>query len=749
MGWFRGIVTLDLYNAGGGIVGSPVWRIGFKAALLTIAILSAPSVLSAQGPDTLWAKSYGGAGIDAGYAVQETADSGFVIVGETESFGGGDLDVFLIRTDASGDTLWLRTYGGSQYDYGRGVLQTFPDSGFIIVGTTGSFGPGQADVFLIRTNTAGDTLWMKAHGRAGAHDYGTAIYGTDDGGYLITGHTIQLHTGDNDVLLIRTDAGGDTLWMRTYGSPASHDYAYSVQQVDDGGFVVAGRSVVLDGSADDIFLMKLHEDGQPHWEQRYGGPGQDHCYSFDQTEDGGFVLVGYKLPDGINTADIYLLRTDAAGVLLWEDTHGGPLNDFGYSVKETADGGYIIAGETYSFGKGKGDAYIVKTDSNGDIMWTRGYGGMGDDGARFVRQTSDSGYVLTGTTQHFGAGTGGVLLLRVGSRPVDMEAPNLTIGVFQNPYLTQYLDVFIVGSEALDSASVGLKIKKQPVSVRPIDSAEDVWIGDFTLTAPGGVLSLAVKAADVAGNDTTVTARFSSSFLLAETGGSVLGPDGKVCLTIEGGVLRKDAHIVVIPRLQENGFSTFSSLRKERWNPLAPVGADPASYSIGPVGVLGGNSACLSFCYPQSDPRYNVAPDRLYIVQGGYGPLTSYVDPARYTVKAEISRLGTFSLATGEPGASRFVDPSFLSRGEVFPNPFGEEATLSFEIRARQRVSISVYDVLGRRVVDLYDCTMYPGVHEIVWDGLSSRGEKVFSGTYFIQIRTPHKRAAAKVIMDR
>ena len=159
-------------------------------------------------PDTLWTQTYGGMDREIGHSVYHTTDGGYIIAGMTESLGAGSADVYLLKTDANGDTLWTKTFGGSDYDYGYAVQQT-TDGGFIVVGETESFGEGSYNVYLIRTDENGDTLWTKTYGGSG-YEYGKSVLQTHDEGFIITGTTNSFGEGSGDVYLIRTNENGDT-----------------------------------------------------------------------------------------------------------------------------------------------------------------------------------------------------------------------------------------------------------------------------------------------------------------------------------------------------------------------------------------------------------------------------------------------------------------------------------------------------------------------------------------------------------
>jgi hypothetical protein len=323
-------------------------------------------------------KTFGGINDDEGLFVQETSEKGLIIIGETQSFGSGGSDVFLIKTDSLGDTLWTKTYGGSTNDRGRSLQET-SDGGYILIGETRSFGAGHYDVYLIKTNSLGDTLWTKTFGGSG-FDEGNSVRETSDGGYILIGETRSFGAGQYDVYLIKTDSLGDTLWTKTFG-----------------------------GAADEEGLS-LHE-----------------------TLDGGYIIVGLTVSFGAGMNDVYLIRTDSLGDTLWTKTIGGTSDESGQSVQETSDRGYIITGYTRSFGAGMDDVYLIKTDSLGDTLWTRTIGGAADDFGQSVQETPDGSYIITGYTQSYGAGGYDVYLVKYGSTVihdggvVTLDAPGDTV----------------------------------------------------------------------------------------------------------------------------------------------------------------------------------------------------------------------------------------------------------------------------------------------------------------------------------
>ena len=304
--------------------------------------------------DTLWTKTYGSFNIhNVGYSVQQTYDGGYVVVGTIDDPSVGPVHVYLIKTNSIGDTLWTKSYGSTGNDYGYSVKQTL-DSGFIIAGATNGLGAGGYDAFLIKTNSIGDTLWTKTYG--GIHDeFAESVDITTDGGYIITGYSNSFGSGGNDVYLIKTDSIGDTLWTKTYGISGYDDYGYSVKQTSDGGYIIAG-SLYYRGY---MYLIKTTSIGDTLWTKTFGF-GTAH--SVQQTIDGGYIIAGTQV-NGIEPwlTQVFFIKTNSIGETLWANVYDdGNLTGTGYSVQQTTDGGHIITGGM------NGNMYLIKTDTNGN-----------------------------------------------------------------------------------------------------------------------------------------------------------------------------------------------------------------------------------------------------------------------------------------------------------------------------------------------------------------------------------------------
>jgi hypothetical protein len=351
----------------------------------------------AQAPDTLWTRTYGGAGHESARAVEQTPDGGYLIAGYTDSFGYGDWDFYLIRTDSNGDTLWTKTYGGIQQDVALSMDIT-QDGGCIIAGYTFSFG-NMLLVYVVKTDFEGDTLWTRIYGN-NTQQEALHIEQTTDGGYIIAGHTSY---GGAQSFLIKTDSLGNEEWSRI-SDPPDNSYCYSVQQTPDGGYITGGWVYSYWDSAGYPSLTKLDDMGDSVWcavafiPSTWRSPGE--VRDVLVTSDSEYVAVGYLksgwFPYYHYTFCIQKFNRD--GVPSW--SYGHQTSSRGYAVDQTLDGGYIAAGCTTEviYAGGESAVLLIRTNYDGDTLWTKIIGGVEYAFASDVKQTTDGGYIVAGST---------------------------------------------------------------------------------------------------------------------------------------------------------------------------------------------------------------------------------------------------------------------------------------------------------------------------------------------------------------
>jgi hypothetical protein len=283
-----------------------------------------------------------------------------------------------------------------------------------VAGFTESFGAGNADVYVVKLDGSGNLQWTRTIGGWNS-DYGYSIIQTTDGGYAVTGYTLSFSAGGYDVYVVKLDGSGNIQWTRTIGDSGKQE-GLSIIQTTDGGYAVAGiTSPYSNVGRDiyDIYVVKLNSSGNIQWTRTIGGGDDDMGYSIIQTTDGGYAVAGYTESFGAGSGDVYVLKLDGSGNLQWTRTIGGGNIDLGYSIIQTTDGGYAVAGSIASFGAGLSDVYVVKLDGSGNIQWTRTIGGEDSDVGYSIIQTTDGGYAVAGYTESFGAGYRDVYVVKL------------------------------------------------------------------------------------------------------------------------------------------------------------------------------------------------------------------------------------------------------------------------------------------------------------------------------------------------
>ena len=383
-------------------------------------------------------KNYSSDGATSGNCVQQTFDRGYIITGMAYSIVTAQ-DVVLMKTDSLGNLTWTKIYGGINTDAGFYVEQT-PDSGYIVVAEKDLISTTNSTIWLLKTDANGDTLWTKTISAGAGANVPSCIRQTYDGGFVITGYTSARGAGSYDVLLVKTNSVGDTLWTRTFGG-ADADVGYCVQQTSDSGFVIAGS--YQPNFYSDVYLIKTDKSGDSLWTRTYDKGQSDLAYTVQETNTGDYVLAGYTWNVSMSNYDMYLIKTNHSGDTLWTKIIGDSTENGAYCLEITSDGGIIIAGTTHVSGSGNVyDVFLVRTDSLGDTLWTKKYGGEKPDQGYFVRQTSDGGYIIVGSTACFDTIPGyNIYLVKtdsVGGVVIGINDPeNIKVGgilLYPNPF---------------------------------------------------------------------------------------------------------------------------------------------------------------------------------------------------------------------------------------------------------------------------------------------------------------------------
>jgi len=389
---------------------------GFKKSTRSRFTMDSLAIEAIKFQEKYWEKTYGGPKREIGWSVQVTRDGGYIIGGFTRSFGVGDIDSYLIKTDSDGNMEWQRTFGGKRNDVSINV-QITSDEGYILCGTTG-FGSDSSDLYILKTDSKGLLEWEKKFGGT-KKESGGCIKQTRDRGYIICGETSSFGAGESDIYLIKIDSKGEKEWEKTYGG-SGRDWGHTVQLTSDGGYIIGANTASYGQGKLDVCLIKTDKKGNKEWEQTYGGPEDEFIFGTEgliQTKDGGFIFCTYGASYGEGMTDFYIVKTDSLGDTEWEKTFGGSQEDGALAILQAQDGGYLICGYTKSIGAGDRDVYLIKIDKNGKKEWEKTYGGPDFDCGIAMQKTTDGGLIICGETESFGSGERDVYLIK--TNPVE------------------------------------------------------------------------------------------------------------------------------------------------------------------------------------------------------------------------------------------------------------------------------------------------------------------------------------------
>ncbi len=363
-----------------------------------------------QTPSVEWEKTIGGTGNDRAYCIKNTTDHGYIVVGNTTSFGEGQSDVYLVKLDSLGNTMWAKTVGGEGGDIGNSIQLT-NDGGYIILGTTGSFGQS-TQFYLVRTDENGDTIWTRTYGGLN-QDFGYSIEKTSDSCFVLCGETQSYGNIDGNAYIIKINSIGDTIWTRVI--PGDIRYDHSIQQTSDGGYIIASCLY-------DIILTKTDGSGNTIWSKSYGGWNMEYGGCVRQTFDGGYIIAGESNSFSSNNDYNYLIiKTDENGNTIWTKSFGAGFSDNPHYVIQTHEGRYAVIGELQSYGIGFVSFYLVGLDANGNTAFSGFYGGESVDVGQSIQETDNGNFIICGYTTSFGAGQEDMYIIKTGKILVNVE----------------------------------------------------------------------------------------------------------------------------------------------------------------------------------------------------------------------------------------------------------------------------------------------------------------------------------------
>ena len=399
--------------------------------ILTPILFFIASFLQAQ-PTILWEKAYGGSLDDDAFCITRCYGNGFMIVGSSISNDGdrtnviGSTDLWLLRINDDGDTLWQKSLGGTAGETPY-IIRQMPDSGYIItartlsndVNVSGSH--GMEDFWILRVDSSANIIWQKCFGGS-VTDIACELKITPDGGFIICGNSdsndgdVSGNHGFKDFWVIRLDPNGNLLWQKSYGG-TSQESATAVSRTSDGGFLIGGMALSNNGDVSgnhggmDYWVIKIDSLGTLLWQKTYGGTGMEQCMAMVENAVGNFMLFGYTtstngdVTGNHGSGDFWLVEIDSVGTLLWQKTYGGSLMDEGYHLAIDPAGNYILCGWAassngdVSINQGGYDYWIINCDQQGNLIWEKSVGGSSDDMAHFVIPLPTGNIIVTGNTR--------------------------------------------------------------------------------------------------------------------------------------------------------------------------------------------------------------------------------------------------------------------------------------------------------------------------------------------------------------
>jgi len=315
-----------------------------------------------------WQRVYATDQEDAAYGgIHETTDGGYRVLGFTmPARWYGNHVLWVLKLTPNGDIEWQQTYGT---DYGIDVPRAFNltnDGGCIISGYTYSYGTEK--IWILKLDSSGNIEWQRTYGGNHIDESGNSIHQTDDGGFIVAGSTWSFGAGDGDYCVLKLDSSGDIEWQRAYGGEGL-DFAHGIQVASDGGYIVVGRTETFGAGGTDCWILKLSHYGDIEWQRAYGGGDWDSCAAVVEDHNSGYVFVGGTNSFGAGGVDQWVVKIDPHGDILWQRTYGGRGDDYSWSIERTRDGGYVYAGATRSInlGAGRQDILILKLSAEGTI----------------------------------------------------------------------------------------------------------------------------------------------------------------------------------------------------------------------------------------------------------------------------------------------------------------------------------------------------------------------------------------------
>jgi hypothetical protein len=627
-----------------------------KILLILILLITHCSLLTVT-TQSQFQKTIGGTNHDYAYSIIQTTDSGYAVAGYTYSFSAGYEDMYVVKLNSSGSVQWTKTIGGAGKDFAVCIIQT-TDNGYAISGYTVPYGSTYYNMVIVKLDTSGSIQWCRSIDRSN-YEYATSINQTSDGGYILAGMSATGGVFTSDMFIVKLSSSGTYQWSKTYGG--SHDeIAYSIIQTSDGGYAFAGYTNSY-GPYNVFYILKIDSTGILQWSRLIEETGTGSAvYSVIQTTDGGFAMAGGFTPTGTGNYDMYIVKLNSSGSIQWTRTVGGTGDENANSIIQTSDGGFVAAGNTNSYGTGNYDMYIVKLNSSGTLQWSKTYGGSSVENAYSIIKSSGGGFVIAGQTASFGAGGDDIYLVKtdsLGNTCGNSTSPSSLYGV----------------SGTLNTPTVSV-VTQNPTVTTPT-----------YITGAGGILTTIC----IVGIPPAPT-------LVSPPNGSYNQPS-----TVR--FIWNKSQYAVSYRIQIALDSLFGNF----------VVNDTLSDSTIVVANLQVNK--YYWWHVNAKNVYGISP------------------------YSAIWKFGTFPVGVKEINTDI---PDRFNLYNNYPNPFNPVSKIKFDIAKTGNVKLIIYDVLGRELATLVNEQLKPGTYEAEFDGSNYP-----SGIYFYRLETPEFTNTKKMVL--
>jgi len=817
------------------------------------------ATITMGGKDIIWQKTFGGIKTEMLQGMDKTSDGGFIMAGYTASSASGDVstshgknDFWIVKINADGTLAWQKLFGGSGDETAQAIRQT-SDGGYVVTGSTNSDNGDVSghhsgnDVWVVKLDNAGNIQWQKCFGGSD-DDLAYSLVTTSDGGCAVAG-TTRSSDGDltdnhasGDYWLIKMDASGNLKWQKTYGGSA-YDFAHALVQSNDGGYLLSGYArsgdgdVVLAYGQEDLWILKLDTKGNIVWQTTYGGTGGDGASSAQQTTDGGYIITGIThswngdVMDSHGVHDMWLLKIDSTGKLEWKECIGGSATDDANAVCQTSDGGFMLTGTCdsndgdFTMNHGKHDFGIVKLNASGSIEWQKSVGGMQDEEPYSVMQSSDGNYVVAGYSSSNDKDVSGnhggkdFWIVKIsasvqklfyadedgdgyGNKQKQITACSAPTGYVADftdcndsnnlvhPHQTDVCNGIDDDCEAYTDED-GLTAQITPINTVTICNTSSFEI-QCTSTNPSytyqwykktGAITGATNTSCVASSESDYWVIISNGTCTANSRSTYIREIQPVATITPAGQIKVCPGEPMMFKVDEDYFMTY------QWYNAAGIipGATDSKYVTTTPGSYYGVKSDAVGCNIKSDTSIlsnNPAPavsvtvvGDLNICTSGYVTLQAqqssgcsykwYKDNVAISAATGPTYVANLQgdykyLATNTNGCTAYSETeTVISCGglhrttsndisislKAFPNPVTRSATIQLHLSKDENVSLNIYDATGRLIRNIADESMSAGDHEFEWDVRDNMGNEAKSGMYLLLLQSEEAKESLKLIV--